>query len=134
MGSQSSNYVRDFLSYCCAIELFSPRMWSQSDSKLVDLKHNDVKRLPWQEVRAELCIGIVDSSKSSLDKKYRVLQNAGIFRLETDMHGLLVAPFSFTNSIERWLYSQKGFTDSANSSLQGLIQGQRQRWMKLMTT
>lgn len=131
MGSQSSNYVRDFLSYCCATELFSPRMWSRSDSKLVGLEHNDEERLPWQDVRAELRIGIVDSNKLSFDKKYRALQNADIFRLETNMHGLLVDSFSFTNSIEKWLHSQKGFTDSANSSLRGFILGQKQRWMEL---
>ena len=130
MSKDAEQHSMDVLSYWCAVELFSPRSWgkdprllylrSSSDSEGRRANRPVSERLPWEQVRADLLIGLTDREIHVDEACYKELQKGQTYHLQTDMKARLTEPFSFVEATKNWLCTQtdrSGIDDQFVSSL-----------------
>ena len=139
MGNDKQ-HAMDVLSYWCAVELFSPQKWrdnqlialstpSRNDSRTVSV--SDQEQLPWEQIHADLLIGLVANKPRSPEELYNELQGGKIYQLQTDMRARLTRPFSFADDTEHWLRLQTTRSELDDQTITGLLEETNQLWLEV---
>lgn len=126
----------DVLGYWCAVELFSPQSWKnpQKISLRRSVEHGGngkYQNLPWDDLRANMFIGLTPRTKSSFQEQYNQMKFGGGYHIQTNMQAQLQHPFSFIESTEIWLKKHSIWPLENNSPIQATVQQAHQEWLKL---
>lgn len=126
----------DVLGYWCAVELFSPQSWKnpQKISLRRSVEHGGngkYQNLPWDDLRANMFIGLTPRTKSSFQEQYNQMKFGGGYHIQTNMQAKLQHPFSFVESTETWLKKHGIWPLESNSTIQKTVQQAHQEWLGL---
>lgn len=139
MSKDAEQHSMDVLSYWCAVELFSPQSWN--DIQLIALTDapegmrrtslSGREQLPWEQVHANLLIGLTGTEKYSYKDCYTELWGRKVYRLQTDMKARLTEPFSFVEDTENWLRMQAGGLGLDDQLINSLVSEANLSWMEV---